>query len=102
MGEGKKLEDYTALGRKKKKQFLELKQKFRQSEGQGAVQSFFSLACRVGLLLACGNLGLGSILTTLTAVAPRPFYANNMVYAEDQLSFWEPGISVQTNHRVST
>ena len=64
LGEGKKLEDYTALGGKKKKQFLELKQKFRQSEGQGAVQSFFSLACRAGLLLACGNLGLGSILTT--------------------------------------
>ena len=102
LGGEKELEDRTALGGKKLNQYLELKQKFRQSEGQGAVQSFFSLACRAGCLLACGNLGLGSILTTLTAVAPLPFYANNTVYAEEQLSFWESGISVQTNHRVST
>lgn len=79
----KELEDRTALEGKKLNQFLELKQKFRQSKGQGAVQSFFSLACRAGLLLACGNLGLGGILTTLTAVAPLPFYANNTVYAEE-------------------
>lgn len=45
------------------------------------------------------ELGSGRHSHHPDSVAPLPFYANNMVYAEEQFSVWESGISVQTNHR---